>query len=292
VEISKQDASWPGRLFGFRRLGYVVLVGGLLTLSGGFFVSQGAILDGSGEDGRNAVSAWPSPTPTVAAAALSPTPTLEPLPPAAPVEEEAPPAPEPPPTQAPAPPPPTSTPVPPPPTTEAPPPTQAPPAPAPTATTAPPPPPPPPPPTPTPVPAPPPAPVSLTAMEQQMFVAHNTERAAAGVAALQADARLVEIARRRAEDMAARNYFSHTSPTGETAFSLMGQIGYVYGIAGENIARNNYPDSQSVSVAMSGFMNSAGHRQNILDGRFNRVGIGMAVGADGMKYFAVVFAGP
>jgi uncharacterized protein YkwD len=125
-----------------------------------------------------------------------------------------------------------------------------------------------------------------------MFASHNAERGRAGVAALQADPRLVEIARRRAQDMAANNYFSHTSPTGETAFSLMGQMRYVYGLAGENLARNNYPDAQSVSIAISGFMNSPGHRQNILEPRFNRVGIGMAIGADGMKYFAVVFAGP
>jgi uncharacterized protein YkwD len=113
-----------------------------------------------------------------------------------------------------------------------------------------------------------------------------------GVAPLQPDAHLFEIARRRAQDMAANDYFSHTSPTGETAFSLLGQTGYVYGIAGENIARNNHPDSQSVFVAMSGFMNSGDHRRNILEPRFNRVGIGVAARADGMKYFAVVFVGP
>jgi uncharacterized protein YkwD len=128
-------------------------------------------------------------------------------------------------------------------------------------------------------------------MEQEMFLAHNRERQSAGVAPLQADATQTEIARRRAQDMAAENYFSHTSPTGETAFSLMGQMGFTYVIAGENIARNNYPDGQSVSIAMSGFMNSPGHRTNILDSRYSLVGIGMAFGADGMKYFAVVFAG-
>ena len=92
--------------------------------------------------------------------------------------------------------------------------------------------------------------------------------------------------------MAALGYFSHTSPSGATAFSLMAQYGYTYLIAGENIARNNYPDAQSVSTAMAGFMSSAGHRTNILDSRFTRVGIGAAIGTDGMKYFAVVFSGP
>lgn len=124
-----------------------------------------------------------------------------------------------------------------------------------------------------------------------MLQAHNAERSRAGVAPLEIDAVLTEIARRRAQDMATRNYFSHTSPSGETAFSLLGAFRYAYRTAGENIARNNYPDAQSVSIAMQGFMSSSAHRQNILDARFSRVGIGVAVGADGMKYFAVVFVG-
>ena len=128
-------------------------------------------------------------------------------------------------------------------------------------------------------------------MEAAMFSQHNQQRAAAGLGALSVDASLTNIARRRAQDMAAKNYFAHTSPTGETAFTLMNGAGYVYALAGENIARNNYPDAESVSVSMSGFMNSPGHRANILDGRYTKVGIGMAVDANGMKYFAVVFAG-
>ncbi len=91
--------------------------------------------------------------------------------------------------------------------------------------------------------------------------------------------------------MANKNYFSHTSPSGETAFSLMDAAGYTYAIAGENIARNNYPNDQTEEVAMTGFMNSAPHRENILEPRFTRVGIGVAIDANGMKYFAVVFAG-
>jgi uncharacterized protein YkwD len=91
--------------------------------------------------------------------------------------------------------------------------------------------------------------------------------------------------------MAAQNYFSHTSPSGETAFTLMEAYGFKYALAGENIARNNYPDADSVKVAMDGFMNSPGHRQNILEPRFTKVGVGFALGSDGMKYYAVVFGG-
>ena len=148
------------------------------------------------------------------------------------------------------------------------------------------------PPTATPRPPPPPAvTVSLNALESEMFTAHNVERGKAGLGGLRLDARLVDIARQRARDMAVNNYFSHTSPSGETVFTLMSKMGYSYALAGENIARNNYPESQAASTAMTGFMNSSGHRANILDGRFKLVGIGEVSGADGMKYFAVVFAG-
>ena len=98
------------------------------------------------------------------------------------------------------------------------------------------------------------------------------------------------IARERAANMAQMNCFSHTA-CGPDPFQLLAANGYAYSTAGENIARNNYPDSQSEDVAMTGFMNSPGHRANILEPRFTKVGIGVAVGADGMKYFAVVFAG-
>ena len=129
-------------------------------------------------------------------------------------------------------------------------------------------------------------------MENQLFAMHNQGRQSNGVSpALVLDGTLTAIARQRANDMAAKGYFSHTSPSGETAFTLLASYNYPYKIAGENIARNNYPDSQTVDTAFNGFMNSPGHRQNILEPRFTKVGIGVAKGADGMWYFAVVFAG-
>jgi hypothetical protein len=108
-------------------------------------------------------------------------------------------------------------------------------------------------------------------MEAAMFNQHNQKRAAGGLGSLVVDAQLTAIARQRAQDMASKNYFAHTSPTGETAFTLMNAMRYVYAIAGENIARNNYPDAESVGTAMSGFMNSPSHRANIMDGRYTKV---------------------
>jgi uncharacterized protein YkwD len=135
-------------------------------------------------------------------------------------------------------------------------------------------------------------PVALTAMEQQLFAGQNSERARGGLKLLQLDAALEAVARRRAQDMASRGYFSHTSPTGETAFSLMDGAGIYAPYAAENIGYNNYPDSTSVSAVLSAFMNSPAHRANILSGNYSRVGVAVAFGANGNKYYSVIFAGP
>jgi uncharacterized protein YkwD len=146
-------------------------------------------------------------------------------------------------------------------------------------------------PTATPEPPPPPeAPVSFGGLEQQLLIRHNQARAEAGLAPFASDAQLTAIARARVHDMAANSYFSHTSPSGETVFSLLDGAGYDYALGGENIARNNYPTPESVDVAMDGFMGSGGHRANILEPAYNRIGIASEVAADGMKYFVVVFA--
>jgi len=123
-----------------------------------------------------------------------------------------------------------------------------------------------------------------------MLAAHNARRAAAGLRPLTGDGTLAQLARVRAQDMASKGYFSHTSPTGQTAFSLLNSAGYAYRLAGENLARNNYGDGEAVAVAMDGFMNSATHRANILEPSFTNVGIALVVAPDGMKYFVIIFA--
>jgi len=129
----------------------------------------------------------------------------------------------------------------------------------------------------------------LSSMESTLFELHNKERAGAGVGPLALDATLCAVARARAQDMAAKGYFSHTSPSGETAFDLMAQAGYRFRMAAENIARNDYPAGQAASVAMSSFMASSGHRANILNSGYRRGCVGYA-GAGRVHYFAVVFS--
>jgi uncharacterized protein YkwD len=122
-----------------------------------------------------------------------------------------------------------------------------------------------------------------------LFNAINAQRAANGMGALAANGCLVYVAQIRSNDMASRNYFSHTSPDGSTAFSLMDYYGVPYGWAGENLARNNYPDAQSVSVAITELMNSAGHRANILHANYRQMGVAAAVDGAGMKYYTMIF---
>lgn len=94
-----------------------------------------------------------------------------------------------------------------------------------------------------------------------------------GVAQLERDAVLDGVALARARDLVAKGYFDHYSPDGSSAFSELLARGWYYRLAGENLARNNYPESRTVRAAFDGLMASPGHRANILEERFGRVGV-------------------
>jgi uncharacterized protein YkwD len=122
-----------------------------------------------------------------------------------------------------------------------------------------------------------------------LFNAANSHRTQRGLPALAAHGCVTYVAQIRSNDMAANNYFSHTSPNGSTAFSLLDHYGVSYGWAGENLARNNYPNNQTVQVAINDLMASPGHRENILNVNYTHMGIGFADDGTGMKYFTMVF---
>ena len=167
------------------------------------------------------------------------------------------------------------------------PPTSIPQQPAPTATPA--------PPTPTEPPAPPPAScptAPLVGYASDLHSAINSERSAAGLPTLAAEGCAIYVAQLRSDDMASAGYFSHTSPSGETAFSLLDDLGVPHGWSGENLARNNYPDNESVGVAIRDLMASDGHRANILNTNYTSIGVAVAFDGEGMKYFTMVFMGP
>ena len=111
----------------------------------------------------------------------------------------------------------------------------------------------------------------LTADEQKLINLINSERTKAGLNALAVDYELSRVARIKSEDMRTNNYFSHTSPTYGSPFQMMKDFGITYRSAAENIARTS-----SVDRAHAGFMNSEGHRKNILTPGFTHVGVGIS----------------
>lgn len=100
----------------------------------------------------------------------------------------------------------------------------------------------------------------------------NNERIQQGLGALALNNTLSQAAQSKANDMAARNYWSHTTPDGIEPWQFMSSAGYSYALAGENLA---YGFATS-SDAIAGWMNSPGHRANILKAGYQDVGFGIA----------------
>ncbi|BCB04389.1 CAP domain-containing protein [Bacillus sp. KH172YL63] len=110
----------------------------------------------------------------------------------------------------------------------------------------------------------------LSQYEQQVVELTNQERAKQGLPALKVDAELSKVAREKSRDMQANNYFSHTSPTYGSPFDMMKQFGIQYNAAGENIAMGQ----QTPEEVVQAWMNSEGHRKNILSANYTHIGVG------------------
>ncbi len=143
-------------------------------------------------------------------------------------------------------------------------------------------------PTPTPTPTPTGAPTGNTALEAEVVTIVNTERAKAGCAALTADDRLTAAARGHSADMAARGYFSHTTPEGVAFSTRITSAGYRWSNAGENIAKGQ----RTPAEVMTSWMNSAGHKANILNCGFKNIGVGVVADAQGSLVWTQNFASP
>ncbi|OMP66758.1 CAP domain-containing protein [Domibacillus epiphyticus] len=115
---------------------------------------------------------------------------------------------------------------------------------------------------------------SVSAFEQQVFELVNQERAKQGVKPLQLDTKLSDVARAKSKDMKDKGYFSHQSPTYGSPFDMMKQFGITYKTAGENIAKGQ----QTPEEVMKAWMNSDGHRKNILSADFTHIGVGYVDG--------------
>ena len=127
---------------------------------------------------------------------------------------------------------------------------------------------------------------TMSADEKEVFDLINKQRTSNGLAALKMDSEVQRVARIKAQDMVNNNYFSHTSPTYGSPFDMLKSFGISYKTAGENIAGNS-----SNSAAVNAWMNSSGHRANILNSSFNYTGIGVVTGSQYGKIYVQMFIG-
>jgi uncharacterized protein YkwD len=109
--------------------------------------------------------------------------------------------------------------------------------------------------------------------EQEMYKMVNTARIKNGLDPVFFDEALADVARAHSRDMFARGYFSHYTPDGTSPFDRMKAANIEFGFAGENLAL-----APSTDLAMQGLMNSPGHRANILNTHFHKIGIGVIDG--------------
>ncbi|MEK5038578.1 CAP domain-containing protein [Sporosarcina sp. FSL K6-3457] len=111
---------------------------------------------------------------------------------------------------------------------------------------------------------------SISAIEKAVLDLTNAERQKAGLQPLQTDKNLMTSARQKSADMASNKYFSHTSPTYGSPFDQMKANGVSYKAAAENIAMGQ----RTAEEVVKGWMESPGHRQNILTASYTHIGIG------------------
>lgn len=114
-------------------------------------------------------------------------------------------------------------------------------------------------------------------LAQQVVDLVNSQRSQAGCGPVRSNAKLALAAQRHSEDMAARNFFDHTNPDGAGPQQRIDAAGYAWSGWGENIARGQ----KDAAAVMDSWMNSPGHRANILNCKFTELGVGIHLGSGG-----------
>lgn len=125
----------------------------------------------------------------------------------------------------------------------------------------------------------------IKAKEAEVVRLVNVERSKKGLAPLAANWQLARVARYKSQDMINKNYFSHTSPTYGSPFNMMETFGIRFSAAGENIAMGQKTPAEVVTA----WMNSPGHRANILSPTYNQIGVGLATSSSGKTYWTQMF---
>ncbi|MGW2782607.1 CAP domain-containing protein [Streptomyces populi] len=131
------------------------------------------------------------------------------------------------------------------------------------------------------------SPAGLERTAREVIALTNTERASAGLAPLTADVRLTVAAQAHSADMVARDFYAHTSPEGGRPWDRAAAAGCAHRAIGENIACGQ----RSPAEVVQGWMDSPGHRANILEPDFTHIGIGLAGGGRAGTYWTQLFGG-
>lgn len=127
-------------------------------------------------------------------------------------------------------------------------------------------------------------------IEEQVLAAINRIREENHLVPLSLAKDLTGVARSHSQDMAARDYFGHISPEGDTMRKRVLRFGITnWNLLAENIAMN-FGHLDPASVAVKGWLNSQGHRHNIFDHDLTETGIGVAIDAKGRIYLTQLFA--
>nr|WP_252311171.1 CAP domain-containing protein [Sinobaca sp. H24] len=126
---------------------------------------------------------------------------------------------------------------------------------------------------------------SEAAFEQEVIRLTNVEREQAGLQPLQSYGDLAEVANTKSEDLRDAGYFAHESPNYGSPFDMMNSFGISYSAAGENIAAGQ----DSPEAVVNAWMNSEGHRENIMNENFTHIGIGYAEGGEYGTYWTQMF---
>lgn len=125
----------------------------------------------------------------------------------------------------------------------------------------------------------------VKAQENEVIRLVNVERVNRGLQPLTQNWELSRVCRYKSQDMLNKNYFSHTSPTYGSPFVMMENFGIHFTAAGENIAMGQ----RTPADVMKAWMNSPGHKANILSPSYNQMGCGLAKNPNGSPYWTQQF---
>ena len=129
---------------------------------------------------------------------------------------------------------------------------------------------------------------SIKELETEVIRLVNIERSKKGLQSLQQNWELSRVARYKSQDMINKGYFAHNSPTYGSPFQMMESFGIKFSAAAENIAQGQRTPEQ----VMNNWMNSPGHRNNILSPSYYQIGVGVAKDSKGNLTWTQMFIKP